>query len=133
MRLPWQKKIMREDLKEAPKWIDPLIDVVNNFMESCYQALNRNITFSENIACFIKVVRVETPSTYPTMDDTVFQSSLKTKAIGLQVLQAYDVSNYTPAPGPVYAPWVEVNGEIRISAITGLEASKIYNITFLVI
>ncbi len=39
MRLPSQKKILREDLKDAPAWVNGLIGPLNAFMESVYQAL----------------------------------------------------------------------------------------------
>lgn len=132
MRLPSQKKILREDLKDAPNWIEPLISVVNNFMENVYQALNRNITLTENVSCFIKEMVYITPSTYPTMENVEFMSSLKTKAIGVTLLQAVDRSTYVPATGPVYVPWVEDNSNIVIYPIQGLQANKTYNIRLLV-
>lgn len=131
MKLPVVKKILREDLKDAPGWVNGLIDPINSFMETVYQALNKNITFSENVGCFIKTVSYKTPSTYPTMDDIEFVNSLRTKATGIIVLQAID-ENYVPAVGPVYVPWVENNGAIVISSITGLAASKTYSIRLLV-
>ena len=129
MKLPTSKKILREDVKEAPKWINPLIDTLNSFMETVYQAMNRNITFSENITCSIKELVYKTPSTYPTgVDDVEFMANLKTKATGLWVVQAIEKTNYIPAPGPVYAPWTEDNGNIILGTLTGLEADKTYNI-----
>jgi len=132
MKLPSQKKILREDLKDAPDWVSGIIGPVNNFMESVYQALNNNITFSENIASFIKEINYKTPSTYPTMENVEFLSSLRTKAIGVQCLQVFDKSDYTPAAGPVYVPWVENNGKIIISPITGLQANKTYVVRLLI-
>ncbi len=60
------------------------------------------------------------------MDNIEFMSDLKTKAIGVQILQAVEKTTYIPAAGPVYAPWVESNGTILIHPIAGLEASKTY-------
>jgi hypothetical protein len=131
-KLPTQKKILREDVKGAPDWINSVIGPINSFMENVYTALNKNVTFSENIASFIKEITVTTPSGYPTMDDIEFMSELKTKALGVTVMQAYEKSTYAPAPGPVYAPWIEDNGSIILSQITGLEASKTYLIRLLV-
>ncbi len=132
MKLPVIKKILREDLKDAPSWIGGIIDPFNSFAETVYQALNKNVTFSENVRAFIKEIVYTTPSAYPTMDDIEFLNELKVKATGIQVLQAVDRSTYEPAPGPVYVPWVEDNGSIIVKSITGLEASKIYNIRLLV-
>lgn len=132
MKLPTLKKILREDLKDAPGWVNPLIDTLNNFMETTYQAFNKNITFSQNIASFVKDITYNTPSTYPVMDDIEFTSQLKTKATGVIVVQAYERLTYVPAPGPVYVPWVEDNQTIVVSSITGLAASKSYTIRLLV-
>lgn len=103
-------------------------------METVYQALNKNVTFNQNIACFIKEISYTTPSTYPTgVANIQFVSQLKTKAVGLEVWQCFDKSTYIPAPGPVYVPWVEDNGNIIIYPITGLEASKTYTIRLLIV
>jgi hypothetical protein len=132
MRLPVQRKILREDLKDAPTWISKVIDPINSFMESVYTGLNKNITFTENVACFVHELIYTTPSTYPTMDNVEFASSLKTKAIGVELLQVYERSTYEPPAGPVYVPWVEENGVIVVSSITGLAASKTYLVRLLV-
>lgn len=133
MKLPTQKKILREDLKEAPGWIGGIIDPINNFMESVYQALNKNITFTENISSFIKEIIYKTPSTYPVMENVEFVNSLKTKAVGVFLMQAVEKTSYVPATGPVYVPWVEDNGTIIISPIQGLQANMTYVIKLLVI
>lgn len=133
MKLPFIKKILREDLKDAPAWISNVIEPMNSFMESVYQTLNRNITFTENFFSFVKEITYTTPSTYPSgVDDIQFMNSLKSKASGVIVAQAYEKSSYIPAAGPVYAPWVENNSNIIISTITGLEASKTYLIRLIV-
>lgn len=128
MKLPSIKRILREDVKDVKDLIDPL----NSFMENTYQAFNKNITFSENVGCFIKELSYITPSTYPTMENVEFMNTLKTKAIGVWLMQAYERSTYTPATGPVYVPWIENNGTIIISPIQGLAASKTYLIRLLV-
>ncbi len=133
MKLPVIKKILREDIKGAPNWIQGIVDPVNQFMESTYQILNKNVTFNENFFSFIKEITYITPSTYPSgVSDISFQNTLKSKASGVIVAQAYDTSLYVPAPGPVYAPWVENNNSIMISTITGLAASKTYLIRLVV-
>ena len=132
MKLPTIKKILREDLKDAPNWVSGIIDPFNSFAEAIYQAMNKNITFSENVACFIKEIVYTTPAGYPTMDDIEFMNELKVKATGIFVMQAVERSTYVPAVGPVYVPWIEDSGSIIVSSITGLAASKTYNIRLLV-
>ncbi len=131
-KLPTIKKILREDVKAAPAWISAVIEPFNSLAEFVYQSLNKSLTFQDNIACFYKELTYKTSSAYPTMDDIQFINELKVKATGVEVLQAVEKSTYVPAPGPVYAPWVENNGAIVISSITGLEASKTYSIRLLI-
>jgi hypothetical protein len=132
-KLPTQKKILREDLKDAPNWVNPLIDTTNSFMETVYQNLNHNITFGENVACFIKELAYKTPPTYPVMENVEFLNELKTKPVGVQLLQALDRETYLPVLTTVYVPWVFNNGSLIISPIQGLSASKTYAIRLLII
>lgn len=132
MRLPPQKKILREDLKDAPSWISVVINVVNSFMGSTYNALNKNITYPDNIACQIKLLTVKTTAAYPTMEEITFQSELSTKAIGCNIMQVFEKSTYTPPTGAVTVNWIEDNGTIVIKNITGLDVSKTYMVRLIV-
>lgn len=131
-KLPTIKKILREDVKAAPAWISAVIEPFNSLAEFIYQALNKNLTFHDNIACFIKELTYKTTAAYPTMDQIQFQNELKVKATGVQVLRAVKKTTYVPAPGPVYVPWVENNGFIVINSITGLDTDTTYTITLLI-
>ncbi len=133
MKLPFIKKILKEDVKGAPSWINNVIEPMNSFMESIYQLVNKNVTFTENFFSFVKEITYITPSTYPSgVEDISIMNTLKAKASGIIVAQAYEKGTYIPAPGPVYAPWVENSSDIIISTITGLEASKTYLIRLVV-
>ncbi len=131
-KLPTIKKILREDVKDAPAWIDGIIQPFNSLAEFVYQSLNRNLTYRDNISCFIKELTYKTPSTYPTMDDMQFVNQLKVKATGVQLLQAVETATYVPAAGAVYIPWVENNGSIIVSSVPGLAANKTYLLRLLV-
>ena len=128
MKLPIQRKILREDLKDAPDWVSGIIDPVNQFMETVYQMANKNID-EVNLQSQIKEVTVVVPSTYPVMDPIKFQSTLKVKATGCTILQAIDKATFKPVATGNPA-WIDNNGVITISEITGLTASKTYIIRF---
>lgn len=132
MKLPTIKKILREDVKDAPGWIAGIIDPMNTFMEGVYTALNKNITLGDNIASFIKEITYKTPSGYPSdVPNVSFVNTLRTKAVGVLIMQVVDKSTYLPRATSNVA-WVEdVNG-IVIYPILGLEASKTYTIRFVV-
>lgn len=128
MKLPVQKKILREDLKDAPEWVSGLIGPINNFMETFYQMANKNVDES-NLMSQIKEVTVVVPSTYPTMDVIKFQSELKVRATGCTILQCLEKGSYKPVATGNPA-WIDNNGTIEIHGITGLTASKTYIIRF---
>lgn len=128
MKFPIQKKILREDMKDAPDWIEGVIGPVNQFFETTYQAMNKNID-EVNLVSQIKELTVVVPSTYPTMDVIKFQSTLKVRATGCTILQCIDKSTYKPVS--TWNPaWLDNNGTIEIHGITGLTASKTYIIRF---
>jgi len=129
MRLPSQSKVLKEDLKDAPDWVDQLIFPINSFMANVYQCLNKNVTLQDNIGSFIYAFTYKTAADYPVATNQPpieFLNQLKTKPIGVIVLQAYEKTTYVAAPGPVYVPWIENNGSIVTGVITGLEADKSY-------
>lgn len=50
MRIPVIKRISREDLKESklPKWVDALLEPLNNFIVTTVTAMSSRLTFEEN-------------------------------------------------------------------------------------
>jgi hypothetical protein len=138
-KLPTTKKILREDLKDAPGWIDRLLSPLNSFMDSIYYALDKNITFTENIACTIKKVEFTTLPTYGTGNLTDhwqvqrFTHNLKNKPFGISLEKVEQKSNtYAVITNPVFIDWSEGNGIITLNYVTGLEPSSTYILTLLV-
>lgn len=135
--LPSIKSIREEDIgPEAPSWIGNLLGPLTIFMEAIYSALNKDITFSQNIACTIRDFTIQTKSTYSIGDfePITFPSGLKSKPTGVLVMQVQDVNSpYTPITSAVSCSWQDISGDIKIVYIAGLADSKKYNIRFLVI
>lgn len=139
-KLPSIRRILREDLKDAPNWIDGLIYPINIFFESIYRTLNKNVTFNDNIACFIKEITVRTTAGYSSgvaggLDVIQFPSELVGKAQGLLVISCIDIttSAYNTMLNPVYCDWLDINRTININYVAGLKASSKYNIRLLII
>jgi len=131
MRLPPIRKILREDLQDAPAWVTSIIDPINTFMTGIYLILNNNVTFTDNITSSIRQMPFVTLAGYPTMDAFSFPSPLKVKVTGLLCVNCYVTNNYIPDTVTAVA-WTEVNGAITINQITGLQASTSYTLTFLI-
>lgn len=140
-QLPNQRRILREDLKDAPTWVDKLLFPINSFMESVYYALNRNITFNENIACQLRRVSFTTTSSYNSSPQSAdnfpliqFATSLRTVPMGVIPLQLFvngDVE--TPLLAPYNISWYHNNGTLFITYISGLDDSTTYTLQLLVI
>jgi hypothetical protein len=133
-KLPDLKRILREDVSEAPDWITQLIYPVNSFNQSVYQSLNKQLTFRENIASSIRTVEFTTPSTYPTDFTTIrISSGIPTTAEGVVMLQLRIKSdNYMNITTSPFINWVDINREINITHISGLAASTTYQLRVLI-
>lgn len=54
MKLGLISRISKEDMArygDVPKWMDPLLDTLNNFIEKVGTALNANLSFPDNVLC----------------------------------------------------------------------------------
>lgn len=137
-KLPVLKRILREDLKDAPDWIERLLYPINTFFDAVFQALKKNITFDDNIACQLRDVSFRTSSAYDgtaaNFDTFTFVKTIKTKAKGVIILDIKQVEdNYTPIEAAVSLEWIEFEDEIEVHLVSGLTASKSYTAKLLVI
>lgn len=135
-KLPTIKQVTREDLRDAPDWIEKLLTPLNQFMGSVYQALNGDLSIGANVRGSVRELRVTTSATYDTGDfpEVEFASGLNVKATSCQVAQ---ISVFTDPEavitGGVFAHWAERSGRIVIKYIAGLENSTKYTVRFLVL
>jgi len=136
-KLPVLKRILREDIKEAPDWIERLLYPINTFFDAVFQALKKNITFDDNIACQLRDVGFRTTAAY---DGTAanwttisFMKILKTKAQGVWIINIKEVAdNYTAIEGATTIDWLEFENQIEIHLVQGLKASTSYNMRVIV-
>jgi hypothetical protein len=131
-KLPVLKKILREDIKEAPGWVDRMLLPINSFFDTMFSALSRNLTFSENIACQIKEIEFTYTGSWV---DVTFAKTLKTKASGCWVIDLRDITtdNYAAITAATGFQWLEGDGEILIKQLPGLTASHKYRLKVIVI
>ncbi len=141
-KLPEVRRISREDVREAPDWIELLIGPMNTFMQGVWIALSGNLTIGENILGQQKTMRFRTGADYgdPLEDNHgftafSFKHSLRSrKPTSVLIGQVWDEDNIgTPIYDPVSLSWSEANGNVTISYITGLAVSSNYTATFLVL
>lgn len=142
--LPTIKSIRIEDLgSQAPTWMTNLLSPLNEFIESVYTALNKQITLVDNVRASYRTVTFKTESDYEHPDHNFvplkFNSGIAGKAKAVLIAQAYPRDNTTGlipsanATGALSCQWFDNNGEINIIYISGLENSVYYTFTFLVL
>lgn len=127
--LPTSIKVNRQDIQNAPPWVFPMLSIYNTFNQAVYDALNGNLTYSENVRCQIKELTFRTLQTYNSGDWDILQfvCPLKVKPVGLTLLQIYRTDNVVILQ-PVFVNWQYVNGNIVLPWITGLENATEYTL-----
>jgi hypothetical protein len=69
-KLPNIQRILREDIPDAPAWIDKVITPVNNAFEALYSALAGNVTLADNLTVQVKTLTINTTADYGTGSTT---------------------------------------------------------------
>lgn len=124
--LPPIKRIIAEDFPDQKSWIAKLIWPLNTFMEGVVSALNKRLTFAENMNAQIKTIAVPGAQ---TMARVGFQSSIGKP---LAVFVASVVDRASPARvvrAPVAVDWNYSEGNIFINNISGLALTVIGDVT----
>lgn len=131
MKLPNIKRILREDLgPNVPNWTEGIIGPVNSFMEAVYQTLNKNVTFTENVASFFVelIIKTDVSSVFETSN---FLNQIKTRPRGVLVCQVYEKSTFTPIAVTGIA-WSTDGTNVSIFELPGLSASQTYVVRLLI-
>jgi hypothetical protein len=131
--LPKIRRILKEDLREAPSWFSKLLDPINTFMDSVYNAMNKNQTFGENVKGQIKSFQVTAGA--GAVNNTFFFTTTVSNPAGVILIRAIqNGSTFVPlTSAPTIASWRHGDGMIYVDSITGLTAGQKYTITILVI
>jgi hypothetical protein len=137
-KLPSIKRIVKEDIQDAPEWIDQLISPLNTFMEEVYFALDNQLSIGDNIRGSLTKITVRTLSTYgntPVTDNWEVVNINNPIGVRPQIVsvgQVTDLNTFLPVIDPVGVAWDFLNGIIRLKYISGLEPSKKYEINLLI-
>ncbi len=129
-------RILVEDLgADVPESVRKLLSPINTFFESTYSALNKDLTFNENIRSIYKEFVITTPSTYTSSNDfqkITFKNPLKTNLDTILISQiAEDNDNFIPVYKANSVSWKEYNKTVTIYHISGLENDKAYKVKLL--
>lgn len=132
--LPQIRRFSREDYPEAEAWFERFISTLNQFTESVYYALDRQLTFQENFRAQIRTQEFRTPSTYPTAFTAVrFSVGATTVVQGVVLLALRELPNAEPITSAVSIDWQLVNGVVSIRHVAGLTADTDYQLSILIL
>jgi hypothetical protein len=126
---PIFRRIVREDIPEAPDWIEIVIYSLNQFYDTVRAALTRSLTFTENHDAQIFKFRIVAGAS--ATDNTYrFAITMKKKVDGMLLAKVEQVENtYTPLTSVPWVDWHQESTEMVIDSIQGLTSAKSYDIT----
>ncbi len=124
-------RLTREEFKDAPAWINPLLSWLNQLMEQLAFAQNGQLTFEENLRTRVKTFSLLAGAA-PENNTSSFTCDLKVAPKMLFLGRAVQVGgNYTPITAAVSVSWRYESGMVYIMAVTGLTAGQTYDLTVL--
>lgn len=134
MKLPIFKRIVREDIKDAPDWVANLIYPINQVFETVYNTLNRGVTFQDNFLGFQKTFQFQTKPTYTSGDWDVIRLAIpdffKVRISGAWIVKGGPVNtSQIKNISGLYLSWSQGNGTIDIDWLGGLEDDTQYSFT----
>lgn len=126
--LPKITRIRREDLPDAPGWIEKLLYPLNLFMEGVYQALNKNLTYAENLAAKVVEFEFTTPAAYgrPRVAARYTSDAQNNYGAATTVVdyedQDYDTHNAVTT-GAAWKFTAPISGYYNVAAVVGFESA----------
>lgn len=136
MKLSSFKRIITQDFpKESQKMIEQLGSTLNDSFTQIYSAINKRLTFADNIACTVKDVQVMVDSSGNTTQIASFSLDVPNMPVlGVVVIKAENLTN--SAVYPTTAPFISyqiVGNTVRINNITGLQENNVYRLKVIAI
>lgn len=127
--LPDTRRLNREDFQEAPNWIDPMLTVINAFMDSVYNIMNRNISLTQNLNIQIVTINVET-DTNGDIKPVKLKTTVRGRVAGVSVIRVITTDTSSISP---FVSFIQNENILTISNIASLNSNQKYKIILLVI
>lgn len=127
--LPDTRRLNREDFQDAPAWIDPMLTVINAFMDSVYNIMNRNISLTQNLNIQIVTINVET-DTNGDIKPVKLKTTVRGRVAGVSVIRVITTDTSSISP---FVSFTQNENILIISNIASLNSNQKYKIILLVI
>ncbi|HLD91095.1 MAG TPA: Ig-like domain-containing protein [Patescibacteria group bacterium] len=130
MKIDSPKRLNVEDFKDDEKELVEKIGICyNSFAESVYNALNKNLSISENLNQEIKTINnIKVDASGNPVFSISFKHNLALKSTGTQIIRVLGGA-ITSHP---FITYTEENKIIKVSNITGLLANTTYTLTIII-
>lgn len=129
-RLPTQNKILPEDFPKQD-FMPQLLAPINKFFQDMILALNKGLTFQQNMAAEILTVNID--GNFPL--DVRWVN--KSKSIGAWIVNCRETSgSHVTFTTPLYLDWeMKSTDTFKINSIVGLSATStnVYTVTIIAI
>jgi hypothetical protein len=137
MKLPSYRRIFKTDYSdEYQALVEDLAVSINYGFDTLYDALNKKLTFQDNIESTISDITVTVDENgVPLKRNTQFKlSENQTTVQGLMVLDAYETKNTdSPPPSAVFVSFIKNENFVLIKNIRGLTPGVSYTLKVLAI
>jgi hypothetical protein len=137
MKLPSYRRIFKTDYSEDYQpLVEELAVSINYGFDTLYDALNKKLTFDENIQSTISEITVTVDNNgAPLKKNTQFKLTENQKAVqGLIVIDAYETKNTDNPPNSgVFVSFVKNENYILLKNIKGLTPGVSYTLKILAI
>ena len=131
-KLPPISRIVKEDFPDEP-WAEKLLWPVNRFFESVVSALNRNLTFTENLAGEIKQISFTTQATVADTWPIKFLPSTPSRPTDVWVTSLRRTDGATTTSATSIDWELASDGQVQINNIAGLTGGEGYIIRLAVL
>jgi hypothetical protein len=123
--LPRIRRFLLEDFQSQKEWIGPLFESLNQIIDTLYSALNKGLTFRENVRSAVRTLEfTQRSNTYPLKFPWGLRGSGPTALIVVRVVYGSTAPTTT-----VGCDWEFDGTNIVIKSFFGLTPDEKYKIT----
>ena len=134
MRVPRIDRILKQDLPEAPGWVDRLLDPLNRFIESIGSAVGGRLTIGDNLTGLYHEAQFTTLAGYSGGSWTAYAFPVPFTARWVQIAQLEQIAtSYTPVTAATHVDWLQLDGRVQVRFVAGLANSTTYRLRLVVL
>lgn len=127
--LPDVRRLNREDFQNAPDWLDPMLNVLNSFMDSVYNIMNRNVSLTQNLNFQIYSMSLETDSN-GDIKPLKIKTTVRGKVVGVVPVRVISTDTSLLSP---FVYFTQNEDILTITNIANLNNDQKYKIIVLIV